>query len=137
MPQILTLPHPLFETAKRLQGTLIRLGFEFEFFGDKDIALKAIPHKLSETALELSFIQLLTSLSGPSHSLDLDDNPTHELWALTDLLARPIARVWEPCEITELLSLMTDFNESWTCPRGNPVLFKISWNQLQEHFKKI
>ncbi len=137
VPQILTLPHPLFETAKRLQGTLIRLGFEFEFFGDKDIALKAIPHKLSETALELSFIQLLTSLSGPSHSLDLDDNLTHELWALTDLLARPIARVWEPCEITELLSLMTDFNESWTCPRGNPVLFKISWNQLQEHFKKI
>ncbi|MSP19893.1 MAG: hypothetical protein EXR74_10035, partial [Bdellovibrionales bacterium] len=137
VPQILTLPPLLFETAKKLQGTLTQLGFEFEFFGDKDIALKAIPHKLSENALELSFIKLLKSLSVPHPSLALDGNLTHELRLLTDLIARPVGRIWEPCEITELLSLMTDFNESWTCPRGNPVLFKISWNQLQEHFKKI
>jgi DNA mismatch repair protein MutL len=137
LARILSIPQEQFPELKRNLLLLMQLGFELELFGDRDVAIKAIPAGLDETQLEPIFHDGLRALSLLPKSNSMEENTVEFIKFLASRLARPEGLSWDSETVPSLLGQLINFNETWTCPLGNPVLFKLSWNQLEQYFKSL
>jgi DNA mismatch repair protein MutL len=135
--RILSIAQEHFPELKRNLSMLIQLGFDLELFGDRDVAIKAIPAGLDEAQLEPIFHEGLRALSLLPKANRLEENTLEFIKFLASRLARPEGYSWDNDAITSVLRPLVNFNETWTCPNENPVLFKLSWNQLEQYFKSL
>jgi len=132
---ILSIPQEPYATLESHLPLFRMLGFDVELFGDRDVALKSLPFFLPESQAEESFLKLLNSLTTVSPKTPFEQLWTQALTTLTTLTPPSLTNgvISYPSEMESLIGI----DESWTCPLGNPVLLKLSWTQLEQHFKTL
>jgi DNA mismatch repair protein MutL len=132
---ILSIPQELHSTLETHLSLFSLLGFDIELFGDRDVALKSLPFFLPESQAEENFLKLLNTLTIASPKPPVEQLWTQALRTLITLIPSTMTNevISSPCLMDSLLGI----DESWTCPLGNPVLLKLSWTQLEQHFKTL
>ncbi len=134
---ILTLTEIALSKFHELSSLFSRLGFELELFGDRDVAIKAVPSSFAESAIKDKFNHLIEQLLALPSFVTEEQKKEKALTLLAQMGAqtKDFSKNLEAGQL--LLNSITDLNETWTCPQGNPVLFKISWDQLEHYFKHL
>lgn len=137
LTEILPLSPHLADTIEQLNPDLARLGFELEFFGDRDLAIKGVPSLFPASDIKNHFIHFISEISskGP-----IPDPPSRLDFFLEKLIhlhvsSQQIEHSWGAIE--PILNGLGKIDESLTCPQGNPVLLKLSWQQMENHFKTL
>ncbi len=134
LPVVLSMSQTLYAFIQKNLELFPQLGFDLELYGDKDIAIKSVPEALYPSPLEEPFMLWLNKLA-------LNRPPSQE--SLQDFAIKTLISVFplevqvEPLGNDTLTQLLSQMDESWTCPLGKPVLLKLSWTQLEQHFKSI
>lgn len=135
VPEVVTLPYHLFPVMKQHLALFQSFGFELELFGDKDVAIKTLPPFLANSTMSSLLGSFLSELMKISSQLSPEDFNLEAIKRFVGQIPTPSYEVLETDKA--LWASLREMNESWTCPMGKPVLFKLSWNQLEQHFNSI
>jgi len=137
LAEILPLSPQVADTIEQVNPELARLGFELEFFGDHDLAIKGVPSLFPGNDIQNHFQHFISEITQWGPSLD----PTARLDLMLKTLIhlhvnnQQVEHSWETIE--PILNSLNKIDESLTCPLGNPVLLKLSWQQMEHHFKTL
>lgn len=112
-----------------------KLGFEADFIGDNDIAIRAIPSAMDTEDLRLGFI---TFIDQWMH----DDSDVEEkaILALATAACKAAVKghdVLAPIEIERLLQDMSYLKDPFHCPHGRPIILRMSHKEIEKNFKRI
>jgi DNA mismatch repair protein MutL len=121
--------------------TLPALGFEWERFGDGDIALKSHPRAIAEEDAERSFTRVMEALEAmaPETRGERERMLDQSCAALAreGSLAGPPPGSLGPDEGQALLGRLAEIGQNWTAPSGRPVLYRLSFHAIEKHFERV
>lgn len=139
VPRILRLPSDLEPILEENRELFSSMGFEWERFGDGDIAVKSRPDILKEEEVEKVLIDALRALqefrSTASESLEKALHPV-----LATIACHCVVRANQalsPAEAETLLDGLDGIQQGWTCPHGRPILFRLSFHSIEKHFERV
>jgi DNA mismatch repair protein MutL len=112
-----------------------QLGFETEAFGGKEIAIRALPLVLGETALESLFRDALDSIADNKAA----SAPELIKGRIITSACKHSIKAGDVMSAEELNDLIQKLgqNESLTCPHGRPVAIRIERKDLEKGFKRL
>jgi DNA mismatch repair protein MutL len=108
-----------------------RLGFDIENFGEGDVAVKGLPPLLGEANLEAVLESSLLELQ----KLPSEDEAEDRVWAILARHSAVTAPPLSPLQAEQLVIDAGSIEESWTCPQGKPILFRLRTEALQKFFE--
>jgi DNA mismatch repair protein MutL len=133
VPRIVRLTPDLQTVWQRNQGLLDKAGFETELFGEGDLAIKSRPALVPESALETILREALESLATDPGS----DGSGAQLSLLMAAAARhPTDSSFSGDRARRLWEKAAEIDESATTPHGRPVLFRLSFRNIERHFER-
>jgi DNA mismatch repair protein MutL len=110
------------------------LGFRIEPFGERSVAVQAVPAVLKDRDVKTVVYDVLSDLS----SLDLAKvDPVEEIVKLTS--CRAAIKAGDRLTREEMISLFRQLNECdlpFTCPHGRPTMTKIMVDDLEKMFRR-
>jgi DNA mismatch repair protein MutL len=110
-------------------------GFEIDLFGERDIAVRAVPFVLSKASLSPFFMEMIEQLD-QLKSATLDRRRGEIIQMSCKRAIKAGDRLSEP-EIDALLMEMARTNAPPNCPHGRPVLRVFRRNEIERMFKRL
>ncbi len=114
--------------------TLSDAGFEVDSFGERDIAVRAVPFVLSQASLSPFFMEMIEQLDRLKGATL--DRRRGELIQLSCKRAVKAGDRLTDSEIDALILEMARTNAPPTCPHGRPVLRIFRANEIERMFKR-
>jgi len=115
---------------------LKKLGFEFDFIGNRDIVIRSIPSEETEKDAEDVYrgaIEAISKNSGMEHML-LEKETIYSMACKSSVKANTMLNV---IEVNTLISQLKTLDNPYTCPHGRPVIIKLTRRELEKIFKRI
>ena len=113
-----------------------KMGFEFESFGGKDMALRGVPSDLYGFTGKEMILELLDGLSGEADRIRTD--------AIGDKIATMACKAAvkgnmriSPKEADALIEELLKAENPYTCPHGRPTIISMTKTELEKKFKRI
>jgi DNA mismatch repair protein MutL len=138
IPKILPLPDDLLPVLEENAAGLAALGFEVELFGNAEACLRTRPDMVKEedcpTVIEQMLREILAEHLKPAEILD---RSLHRL--LATMACHSAIRFNHHLtsqEAQALLDQLEGLELGWTCPHGRPILFELSYQQIEHHFER-
>jgi DNA mismatch repair protein MutL len=132
IPKVFRLEKNLEQKLESTKDFLSKAGFEIELFGDGDIAVKSRPALISEEAVEEVVLAFLQGM----HNGQSKEVPEIELLpCLSAVQSRLVTQALTEQEAANLLDGFGDFLEEWKCPHGRPVIFRLNYEAITQHFE--
>jgi DNA mismatch repair protein MutL len=136
LPQPIEVRKEEMELLLNYRAALARVGVELEEFGERTVAITAIPAFLQGADLQ----SLLEALSEELAVREEGDAVEHVLDQICVFLscrgAIKANRRLQPEEIQSLLKEWEDSGRPATCPHGRPLFVKWSWREVESWFKR-
>ncbi len=113
-----------------------KLGFIYEEFGNNSIILRAVPYAENGAAVKEVFIQVIDTLMNstrPDYSKVYDD----AIYTIACKAAVKANKKLDASEVEELLRLLSEIDNPYTCPHGRPTIIKMTKYELEKRFKRI
>lgn len=138
LPKVLSLPTDLLPVLEENAEALSKFGFEVELFGRHEAVLRSRPELIEEKdapkVLEEVLRAIATERMKPQ---DILNQSLHRLLATmachSAIRANHILSSWEA---QSLLNRLDRLEMGWTCPHGRPILFELSYQQIEHHFER-
>jgi DNA mismatch repair protein MutL len=118
------------------QETFRRLGIELEQFGDGSFLVHSVPDFVPRNKEKQAITEIINRLTEmgeikPTTILDqlLKTQACHASIRGGDPQSRE--------EISELMRLLFEYTNPFTCPHGRPIAIRIKKNELEKHFKRL
>jgi DNA mismatch repair protein MutL len=138
IPKVLPLSEDLLPVLEENAPALAALGFEVELFGNAEACLRTRPDLVKEedcpAVIEQMLREILTEHLKPEEILD---RSLHRL--LATMACHSAIRFnhhLTPQEAQSLLDQLEGLELGWTCPHGRPILFELSYQQIEHHFER-
>ncbi|MDO4547053.1 MAG: DNA mismatch repair endonuclease MutL [Clostridia bacterium] len=110
-------------------------GFEVEPFGEREIAVRAVPFVLGKADITPFFMSMLDRLDQLKYAEF--DRRRQEIMQMACKHAVKGSQTLSNEEITQLVNLMATTQAPATCPHGRPVLRAFTRTELDKMFKRI
>jgi DNA mismatch repair protein MutL len=138
VPKVFSLPSeylPLWENHK---DDFAKLGFEMDAFGEKECVLKTHPAQLTDTQSTIALFDLLKMVAKETSLEGITLDNLIRPWAATVACHASVraGQALTAIEAKELISRLDHLEMGWTCPHGRPVLLRLSYGQIEKHFKR-
>jgi len=138
IPKVLPLAEELLPVLEENAPALAALGFEVELFGNAEACLRTRPDLVKEedcpAVIEQMLREVLAEHLKPEEILD---RSLHRL--LATMACHSAIRFnhhLTPEEAQALLDQLESLELGWTCPHGRPILFELSYQQIEHHFER-
>jgi len=136
IPAVITIGEIEAITIENNSDLLKELGFEFDFIGNSDIALRSIPSEITEKDSEKVFLGAVEAISqnaGMEHML-IEKEAIYNMACKSSVKANTILN---DIEVQTLISRLKNLENPYTCPHGRPVIVKLTRRELEKIFKRI
>lgn len=140
--QTLLIPEPIHVTRSEKnalmaqQDEIIRLGFDFDDFGEDSVVLRGVPSSASDHMVPAAaFRVLVDSLNADEFaSLKKLDRVYESIACKAAVKANDLL---QSVEMERLLQDLQELENPYHCPHGRPVIIRISSRELEKRFKRI
>ncbi len=135
-PQVIGLEPSEAIIAEESGKLLNDLGFEFDFIGAKDIALRAVPAEIIEKDAEEVFrgaVLAIAENSNTEHML-MEKEAIYTMACKSSIKANTVLT---ELEANTLIERLKSLDNPYTCPHGRPVIIKLTRRELEKLFKRI
>jgi DNA mismatch repair protein MutL len=135
-PLILTLSMREEEVVKKYGDQLNKIGFEFEEFGGKEYAFRAVPGDLYGLAKQEILIELIDGLVNEVYN----DTPEIILEKIASLSCKAAVKGnhnMTASEANALIQQLLTLDNPYFCPHGRPTIISMSKYELEKKFKRI
>ncbi|MCD6322506.1 MAG: DNA mismatch repair endonuclease MutL [Clostridiales bacterium] len=136
IPSVITIGEIEAITIENNSAMLKELGFEFDFIGNRDIAIRSIPSEITEKDSEKVFMGAVEAISqnaGMEHML-IEKEAIYTMACKSSVKANTILN---EIEVQTLISRLKNLENPYTCPHGRPVIVKLTRRELEKIFKRI
>ena len=136
-PIILNLSMQEAELLRKYMEQFVRIGFEFEEFGEESYAVRAVPGNLFSIAKKDLLLQMLDSLSDEisrNASPDLIDEKVASMSCKAAVKGHMRLSV---SEVDALIGELLTLENPYHCPHGRPTIIAMSKRELEKKFKRI
>ena len=114
-----------------------KIGFEFEEFGQKSYAVRAVPDNLFSVAKKEILMEMIDSLSDEI-SRNLSPDIIDEKIASMSCKAAVKGKMkLSAAEVQTLIGELLTLNNPYHCPHGRPTIIAMSRRELEKKFKRI
>lgn len=138
VPKIVSFPENLRSVLEEHAATFEKMGFELDWYGDGDLAIKAIPEILEENKAEKVLIEAATAIRDESgEAQDCLDKAVRRVFAT--LACHSVVRAGQQLSREKALSLIRQaplIQQGLTCPHGRPVMFRVPLSSLEKYFER-
>lgn len=113
-----------------------KLGFEFDFIGNRDIVIRSIPSEITEKDTEQVFkgaVDAISKNAGMEHML-LEKEAIYTMACKSSVKANTVL---SEIEVNTLIERLKKLDNPYTCPHGRPVIVKLTRRELEKIFKRI
>lgn len=136
-PIVLSLTMQEKELLETYMERFLRIGFEFEEFGQDSYAVRAVPDNLFSIAKKELLLEMLDNLS-----VEINRNAT------SDLIDEKVASMsckaavkgnmrLSAAEMDTLIGELLTLENPYHCPHGRPTIIAMSKRELEKKFKRI
>ncbi len=136
-PIILNLSMQEAELLRKYMDQFVRIGFEFEEFGEESYAVRAVPGNLFSIAKKDLLLQMLDGLSDEisrNASPDLIDEKVASMSCKAAVKGHMKLSV---SEVDTLIGELLTLENPYHCPHGRPTIIAMSKRELEKKFKRI
>ena len=124
----------LFETYME---RFIKIGFEFEEFGQDSYAVRAVPDNLFSIAKKELLLEMLDSLSDEISRNAASDLVDEKVASLSCKAAVKGSMRLSAAEMDALIGELLTLENPYHCPHGRPTIIAMSKRELEKKFKRI
>ena len=136
-PIVLNLTMQEQEVFVRYMERFTKIGFEFEEFGQKSYAVRAVPDNLFSVAKKEILMEMIDSLSDEI-SRNLSPDIIDEKIASMSCKAAVKGKMkLSAAEVQTLIGELLTLNNPYHCPHGIPTIIAMSRRELEKKFKRI
>ena len=136
-PIVLNLTMQEQEVFVRYMERFTKIGFEFEEFGQKSYAVRAVPDNLFSVAKKEILMEMIDSLSDEI-SRNLSPDIIDEKIASMSCKAAVKGKMkLSAAEVQTLIGELLTLNNPYHCPHGRPTIIAMSRRELEKKFKRI
>ena len=134
-PIVLSLSGREQEILKRHRDAFMKLGFEFEYFGGKEITVRSAPTELFGSTIKSMFLEVLDELSetGTGRAKSIEERIAT---MACKAAVKGNMRMSEP-EMEALLDELLALENPYFCPHGRPTIISFTKQELEKKFKRI
>ena len=136
-PIILNLSMQETELLQKYMDQFVRIGFEFEEFGEESYAVRAVPGNLFSIAKKDLLLQMLDGLSDEisrNASPELIDEKVASMSCKAAVKGHMRLSV---SEVDTLIGELLTLENPYHCPHGRPTIIAMSKRELEKKFKRI
>lgn len=137
LPLVLALTPAQEADYQRIAGELERAGFETEPFGQRTIAVKAVPADLPPAAVEQVFFEILEIADAEMRRLTPEDFRRAVAASLACRAAIKINTRLEPEKMEWLVRELAQTRYPMSCPHGRPVALRYCNRDILRSFHRI
>lgn len=126
------------EIYKQNENLLKDFGFEVEEFGDRTVALRAVPYILECPANVDFFIEIIDRLSSVDTSVsNIFELKMEKIASISCKAAVKANDKLSYMEAKTLIEKILKLENPFTCPHGRPTIIEMTKYELEKNFKRI
>ncbi|OHW62857.1 DNA mismatch repair protein MutL [Andreesenia angusta] len=130
----ISLSHSDMEKLSEYRDTLLKLGFDFEEFGQNTVALRGVPLLFGVPDFKDLFLDILDSLEfGVKSGYELKLEKVMKLACTSAVKAGDSMK---HIEIEKLIEELGRCENPLTCPHGRPTVIKLTKSEIERKFKR-
>ncbi|WP_459128943.1 DNA mismatch repair endonuclease MutL [Guggenheimella bovis] len=107
---------------------LEQAGFDVEFFGDKKLVIRAIPHLFTE-AQARRFLD--------TYRTHVIEEKVEDIILMSCKAAIKSNHALDPLEVKTLLEELKTLKDPYTCPHGRPIFIEMTRSEIEKRFERI
>jgi DNA mismatch repair protein MutL len=135
VPFVLELTPEELAAVKDNLDVISKLGFDVDFFGNNSIILRSVPIIFGEPQLKKLFLETIDSMvDNVTTSKGTIDKMLNTMACKSAVKANDKLSL---IEMEELINLLRQTLNPYTCPHGRPTIIKLTKNELEKKFKRI
>ncbi len=136
-PLILELSMQEAELLNQYKEQFIRIGFEFEDFGQESFVVRAVPDNLFSIAKKELLLQMLDSLSDEVNRNLSPELIDEKIASMSCKAAVKGNMKLTATEVDTLIGELLTLENPYHCPHGRPTIIAMSRRELEKKFKRI
>ncbi|MCL2873331.1 MAG: DNA mismatch repair endonuclease MutL [Defluviitaleaceae bacterium] len=137
-PYVLTITPKEMSIVDENRDLFEQFGFDIDKFGEKEIAIRAVPYLLKDTEDVNFFLEILDKLSKIETAVsNIYDVKTDAIASIACKAAVKGNDKLSYTEAKELISQVTKLENPFTCPHGRPTIIEIPKYELEKRFKRV
>lgn len=138
-PIILTLSMQEEELLNRFRGYFKGIGFEIEYFGGREYAIRTVPNNLFGIAEKEIFLELLDELAReiPLQGVENTQAIYEKVASMSCKAAVKGKQKLSEQEAQALIEALMELENPYHCPHGRPTIVVISRYEIEKKFKRI
>jgi len=123
------------ERLRSFEDVVREAGYDFDFFGEDAVQIRAVPVILGEPQAREGFLSMLDRL-GELRLLSTKEKRREAILQMACKRAVKGGDALEPGEIEALLREMRRSNAPPTCPHGRPLIVVLARQELEKRFRR-
>ncbi|MDO5415739.1 MAG: DNA mismatch repair protein MutL, partial [Lachnospiraceae bacterium] len=135
-PIILTLSMTEEVLMKRYMSFFNEMGFEIEYFGGREYAVRGVPANLFSIAKKDLLLEMLDGLSEDTQA-GSPDIIFEKVASMSCKAAVKGNHAMSEAEADALIDQLLDMENPYACPHGRPTIVSMSKYELEKKFKRI
>ncbi|MBD5136898.1 MAG: DNA mismatch repair endonuclease MutL [Lachnospiraceae bacterium] len=135
-PIILSLSIKEEEVLKKCIEYFNEIGYEIEYFGGREYAIRAVPDNMMSISKKELFIEMLDSLSGEVTKVQADII-TERIASMSCKAAVKGNNRLSTEEADKLIEELLELDNPYNCPHGRPTIISMSKYEIEKKFKRI
>ena len=136
-PLIVNLTPRQEEVLSRYREEFVRLGYEVEDFGERTVALSAVPSNLFSLSGEKLFSEILDQTGEETDAHMTPDIVRERIASLSCKAAVKGNTTMDARQMDALLSRLFSLENPYHCPHGRPTMISMTRTELDKKFKRI
>ncbi len=136
VPQVVKVTPAERDRLTQYEEAVREAGFEFDFFGDDAVQVRAVPIILGEPEAKQAFTGMLDQLS----ELKLLSTQQKRRDAIVQMSCKRAIKGGDTLDNREIAALLEEMRASEappTCPHGRPLVVVLTRNELEKRFRRI
>lgn len=136
-PVILNLTMQEAQILRTYMDQFIRIGFEFEEFGQDSYAVRSVPANLFSIAKKELLMEMIDSLSEEVHRRQSSELLDEKIASMSCKAAVKGNMRLSAQEVDALIGELLKLDNPYHCPHGRPTIISMSKRELEKKFKRI
>ena len=136
MPIVITLNAFQYNCVKENINDFRAIGYDIEFFGDKDIIVEGVPLNLIEVADKNFLIEMIDNFS-KDNDLSHYDSIKDKIATMSCKASIKANQVVSDTEAYNLIQQLFTLKNPYNCPHGRPTMIEFTKVEFDKRFKRI
>ena len=136
MPIVITLNAFQYNCVKENINDFRAIGYDIEFFGDKDIIVEGVPLNLIEVADKNFLIEMIDNFS-KDNELSHYDSIKDKIATMSCKASIKANQVVSDTEAYNLIQQLFTLKNPYNCPHGRPTMIEFTKVEFDKRFKRI